>query len=200
MRSFSRYSSSEWNDARRLMTFRMLRRLSSSSTSSEPVDEPMNTFTPAHPGRRSSSGEVGGVLARAADEEREIAVHAVGGARLTLAASAFALVVAGSVFGISNTVVTPPMTALARAGLEILLVGEAGLAEMHLAYRSRPGSTCRPRQSITCAAVACERSPIAAIRPPAIAEIAHAFAVVVDDRAAPDEEVVALGHSNRLPL
>ena len=56
LRSLSRYSSSEWNEARRLITARMLRTLSSSSTRSEPVEEPMNTFTPAHPGRRSSAG------------------------------------------------------------------------------------------------------------------------------------------------
>ena len=33
-------------------------RSSSSSTSSEPVDEPMNTFTPPQPGSRSSSGKL----------------------------------------------------------------------------------------------------------------------------------------------
>ena len=40
----------------------------------------MNTLTPAHPGRRSSAGKLVRVLARAADEEREIAMHAVMGA------------------------------------------------------------------------------------------------------------------------
>ncbi len=50
---------------------------SSSSTSSEPVEEPMNTLTPAQPGSRSSSRQVLGVLARAADQEGEVAMHAV---------------------------------------------------------------------------------------------------------------------------
>ena len=41
----------------------------------------------------------------------------------------------GFVFGISNTAVTPPSTADRLPDLEIFLVLEPGLAEMHLACR-----------------------------------------------------------------
>ena len=48
------------------------------------------------------------------------------------AASASALTVAGLVFGISNTAVTPPSTADRLPDLEVFLVLEPRLAEMHL--------------------------------------------------------------------
>ena len=37
----------------------------------------MNTLTPAQPGARSSIGRLAKILAGAADEEREVAMHAV---------------------------------------------------------------------------------------------------------------------------
>ena len=56
-------------------------------------------------------------------------------ARATLSASVSALVVSGLVLGISKTAVTPPITADARSGLQVFLVLQPGLAEMHLACR-----------------------------------------------------------------
>ena len=53
-------------------------------------------------------------------------------ARAILSASASSVTVSGLVLGISNTVVTPPSTAARRTGLQVLLVLEARLAEMHL--------------------------------------------------------------------
>ena len=41
---------------------------------------------------------------------------------------------------------------------------------------------------------------MAAIRPPANGEVAHALAVVVDDRAALEDQVVALGHRASIPI
>ena len=102
-------------------------------------------------------------------------------ARATLSASASAVSVSGLVLGISNTAVTPPSTARARAGLEVLLVGQARLAEMHLAVDHAGQDRAGPRQSI--------RSPrrggveIADLGDPAgaDADVAHADAVLVDD-------------------
>ena len=128
----SRYSSSEWNEARRRIAARMSRTPSSSSTSSEPVDEPMNTLMPAQPGRRSSRGKLVGVLARAADEEGEIAMHAVVRARDLVGERLRAGGGRGSVLGISNTAVTPPMTAPREPVSRSSLWVEPGLAEMHL--------------------------------------------------------------------
>jgi len=48
----------------------MRRRLSSSSTSSEPVEEPMNTLTPAQPGRRYQIGQMVDVSRVAAEKKR----------------------------------------------------------------------------------------------------------------------------------
>ena len=55
--------------------------------------------------------DIAGVLARAADPEGEVAMHAVAWRARTLSASAASLVVSGLVFGISKTAVTPPSTA-----------------------------------------------------------------------------------------
>ena len=80
MRARRRNSSSLWKAARRRMLARMRATPSSSSTRRSPVDEPMNTLMPAQPGSRSSSPQIVGIVARAADVEGEIAMHAVGGA------------------------------------------------------------------------------------------------------------------------
>ena len=106
---------------------------SSSSTSSEPVEEPMNTLTPAARRAAFRARRVRAVFSRvAADIEGEIAMHAVVAAR-DLVGERLGVVVSGSVLGISNTAVTPPSTARARAGLQVFLVGQARLAEMHMA-------------------------------------------------------------------
>ena len=201
LRSLSRYSSSEWNEARRLIALRMLRTPSSSSTSSEPVDEPMNTFTPAQPGRRSSSARSRGVLARAADEEREIAVHAVMARARPCRRAPRRWWWSGSVLGISNTAVTPPMHRAPRAGTRGPPCGSGR------ARGNAPGVSITPGQDMQAAAVDHLARPrpatgrrCAAMRPPAMREIAHALAVVVDDGAALEQEVVALGHSSLPPL
>ena len=109
-RSRSIISSSEWNAARRPICERIASTPASSSTSSDPVDDPMKTLTPAAPGNLSSS------LSSAAfscvpptQNAKSQCIRCV--PRFTLSASVSALVVCGSVFGISNTVVTPPITA-----------------------------------------------------------------------------------------
>ena len=56
------------------------RRPSSSATSSEPVDEPMNTLMPGAAGQPLQLGQSRRVVVRAADVEGEIAMHAAVGA------------------------------------------------------------------------------------------------------------------------
>ena len=138
-------------------------------------------------------GELVGVLARAR-RHRTRSRNACGDApRATLSASAAALVVGGSVLGISNTAVTPPSTAprepVSRSSLWVR-PGSRKCTWLSIT----PGRTCRPRQSITSAGGRARQSPIAAIRPPRDAEIAHALAVLVDDRAALEDQVVAARH------
>ena len=92
----------------------------------------MNTFTPAQPGRRSSSGSSLRVLARAADEEGEIAVHVVMGAGDLVRERRGA---GGQGIGVRHLEHRrdPAHDRAQRAGNEIFLMREAGVAEMHLA-------------------------------------------------------------------
>ena len=130
----SRASSSEWKAARRSMRARMRASVSSSSTRRSPVEEPMNTLMPAAPGSLSSVGS-SSTFSRVAPTKKAKSQYMRPRARATLSASASAVTVAGLVFGISNTAVTPPSTAERLPDLEIFLVLEPRLAEMHLACR-----------------------------------------------------------------
>jgi len=67
-------------------------------------------LTPAQPGARSSSGK-SATFSRVRDKEGKIAMHAMTAA-LHLVGEGLRVDVNGSVFGISNTAVTPPITAL----------------------------------------------------------------------------------------
>ena len=101
--------------------------------------------------------------------------------------------------GISNTAVTPPMTAPREPVSRSSLWVSAGLAEMHLGVD-------HARQHMQPAAVdhlAGRSRRQVADRGDAAAgdgEVAHAFAVVIDDGGALEDQVVALGHSNRAAL
>ena len=92
----------------------------------------MNTLIPAAPGRRSSVGDIGDVVLRSPDPEREVAMHAPRGARDLV----------GERRGGGRRRIgvghfehggDAAQDRRARAGLQILLVGQAGLAEMDLA-------------------------------------------------------------------
>ena len=188
---FSLASSSEWKAARRRMAARMRASVSSSSTRRSPVEEPMKTLTPAAPGRRSSSAR-SSTLSRVAPTKKAKSQCMRPVARATLSASASALVVGGLVFGISNTAVTPPSTADRLPGLQILLMLEPGLAEMHLAVDHAgqnvqagsvdglPGRACADRADLGDAAV-----PDANIGKP--------LARVIDDGSAFEHEIEGFG-------
>ncbi len=96
-------------------------------------------------------------------------------------------------FGISNTAVTPPMTAEREPDFQVFLVGEARLAEMHLAVD-------HARQQMQAAAVdhlagrGARQIADGREAAGANAEIAHALAVVVDDGAALEDQIVGFGH------
>jgi hypothetical protein len=70
----------------------------------------MKTFTPAQPGKRSSAGS-SSVFSPVPPMKKAKSQCMRRFARSSLSASAAALVVVGLVLGISNTAVTPPMTA-----------------------------------------------------------------------------------------
>ena len=70
----------------------------------------MNTLIPAAPGSRSSSG-MSATLSCVPPTQKAKSQCMRPFARASLSASASALVVSGSVLGISNTAVTPPSTA-----------------------------------------------------------------------------------------
>ena len=104
--------------------------------------------------------------------------------------------VSGLVFGISNTAVTPPITALREPLSRSSLWVEAGLAEMHLGV-DHAGQDVQARGNRSVSAGRRLRQ-VAERRDPAAgdADIARALAVVIDDGAALEDQVEALGHSN----
>ena len=91
----------------------------------------MNTLTPAAPGKPLELGS-SSTFSRVAPTKKAKSQCMRPRPAPTLSASASALVVAGLVFGISNTAVTPPSTADRLPRLEVFLVLEPRLAEMHL--------------------------------------------------------------------
>ena len=145
-----------------------------------------------HAGQHFQFAEVLGVLARGTDIESEIAMHAVMAAR-DFVGEGIGRGRGGSVFGISNTAVTPPSTAprepVSRSSLWV-----------------RPGSrkctwlSMTPGQQVQTLAVdglarrgprqVADRRELAG----ADAEIARALAVVVDDGAALEDQVVGVCH------
>src|SRR5918999_698766 len=86
-------------------------------------------------------------------------------ARASLSASASASVVVGSVFGISNTAVTPPSTAAREPVSRSSFHSRPGSRKWTWVSIT-PGSTVRPAASNTSPAEAWARSPIAATLPP----------------------------------
>ncbi len=163
LRSSRRNSSSEWKAARRVVFSRMAVTPGSSATSSEPVDEPMNTLMPAEPGRRSSSGTWRAFSCVPPTQKAKSQCMRCRPSR-TFSASVSAVVVSGFVFGISNTEVTPPSTAPREPVSRSSLWVRPGSRKWTWLSMT-PGSTCRPRQSIRWPADQRERSPIATIAP-----------------------------------
>ena len=131
LRSRSIVSSSEWKAARRRVRRRISAMPASSSTSSEPVEEPMKTLMPAAAGRRSSVGDLGRVLVRAADPEREVAMHAVACPRRPCRRGRLARRLRLGVRHLEDRR-DAAHDGGAGAAFEVFLVVEAGLAEMHL--------------------------------------------------------------------
>jgi hypothetical protein len=151
----------------------------------------MKTLIPA---RRQALqfAKMPGVLMRAADPEGEIAMHASSPA--TLSASSASPVVSGLVLGMSKTPTTPPRTA-PRDPIQIFLMRRAGLAEMHLRVDDAR-QECRPRQSIAPrrAREIADLGDLAG----ANADVARALAVLIDERAAGEDDVENLRHEWRL--
>ena len=106
--------------------------------------------------------------------------------------------VSGSVFGISNTAGDAAHHRGARAGFEVLLVLEPGLAEMHLRVDDAGQDVEAGAVDRLAGRAARDRSPIAAMRPPATPMSRARAAVVVDHGAALEEEVEALRHRGLL--
>ena len=76
------------------------------------------------------------------------------------------------VFGMSNTVVTPPNAAAAGAAREVLLVRIAGIAEMHV-HVDRAGQHVQAGRvdGLACAAGIASAAPTARILPSLIATL-----------------------------
>ena len=131
-RSARRYSSSEWKAARRLMW-------RSTSLDALVVCDQQGAGGGAHEHLDPAAAGQPLQLAqevrrsRGCRRRRRRGRSASGPlARASLSARASGSVVVGSVFGISNTAVTPPSTARARAGLQVFLPLQARLAEVDL--------------------------------------------------------------------
>ena len=108
------------------------------------------------------------------------------------------VVVCGSVLGISNTAVTPPMTAAREPDSRSSLWSRPGSRKCTWVSMT-PGRMCSPRQSISRAAEAWDRSPMAAMRAAAHADVALHAPVVIHDDAAFEDQVEGLGHGNLIP-
>ena len=153
----------------------------------------MKTFTPAQPGSRSSSGSAVDVLAHAADEESKVAMHA-----MTRALDFVGERLRGhrqriGVWHFEHRGDAAHHRA-ARSGFQVLLVGEARLAEMHLGVdhaRQDVQATAVDRLPAGFPVQIAERSD-----PPARnADIAGDFAVLIDDNPALEDEIVSLRHA-----
>ena len=162
-RSSRRGSCSQWKEARRRITLRMARTPGSSATSSEPVEEPMNTLMPAAPGSISSSGR-SLTLSWVPPTKKAKSQCMRPVARAILSSSALAEVVSGLVFGISNTAVTPPMTAARDPDSRSSLCSMPGSRKCTWVSMT-PGRRCRPVQSTVSSARSGEKEPMPAMRP-----------------------------------
>ncbi|MGY2921516.1 hypothetical protein ACVWYP_007146 [Bradyrhizobium sp. USDA 3262] len=91
----------------------------------------MNTLTPAQPRGALELRQIPHVLAGAADEEREIAMHAMAAALDLVGERLFRDRQRIGVRHLEHGG-DPAHHRAARAGLEVFLLGQPGLAEMHL--------------------------------------------------------------------
>ena len=124
----------------------------------------MNTLTPAQPGARSSSGK-SCTLSRVPPMKKAKSQCMRWRPAFTFAVKVASVTVRGSVFGISNTAVTPPITALREPVSRSSLWVRPGSRKWTWVSIT-PGRMCRPLQSITSAAEAWPSEPISAMRPP----------------------------------
>ncbi len=148
----------------------------------------MNTLMPAEPSRRSSIG-MSSTFSRVPPTKNAKSQNMRWRARLTLSASSSAVVVSGLVFGISNTAVTPPMTAprlpVSRSSLWVspgsrkctCVSMTPGRMVQALAVDDLGGAGAAKRA---------QRGDAARFD----ANIAHARAVMIDDGGAAEDEVV----------
>ena len=197
-RALSRASSSEWNAARReiLAMIRSRRRLVldqqiAGRRAHEHLDAGRAPRAAPAPGcpRRSRA------CRRRRRRSRRTCARARGA---PCRPASPASVVSGLVFGISNTAVTPPMTAARLPVSRSSLCSRPGSRKCTWVSIT-PGSTCRPGGVDHLArAVRRERSPIAAMRPSRMPISRDAVAVVVDDGCALDDHVEAVSHAARL--
>ncbi len=162
-RSRRRNSSSEWKAAAPANVLQDGQDAGVVLDQRSPVDDPMNTLIAGRPRQALEVAEIVGIVARAADPEGKVAMHAVRRA-IDLSASLSALVVSGLVFGISKTDVTPPRTAASDPVSRSSLCSRPGSRNWTWLSMT-PGRTWSPVQSIRSAAEARDRSPIAAMRP-----------------------------------
>ncbi len=147
---------------------------------------------PRRAGQALELGNVGDVVVGAADPEGEVAMHAARGA----------LDLVGERLGRDRQRVgvghfehrgDPAEDRAARAGLEVLLVGQARLAKMHLAV-DHAGQDVQPAAVDPLARR--RRVEVADLGDLAVrdADVAQGCAVLVDDRRAGENEVEMAGH------
>ncbi len=153
----------------------------------------MKTFTAGDAGQPLELAEIAGVLAGGADIESEVAMHAV----------MRALDLVGQRLGIGRRRIRvghlehrgdAAEHGAARAAFQVFLVGEAGLAEMHMAVD-------HARQEVQAAAVdhfaGRGAREVADGGKPAGTDtkVPRALAVVIDHGAALEDQVVSFSHS-----
>ncbi len=134
-----------------------------------------------------------GVLAGGADIEGEVAMHAMMRALDLVGDRLGGGGVLGSVFGISNTAVTPPSTAPREPDSRSSLWVRPGSRKCTW-LSITPGSRCRPRTVDHLAGRRARKVADGRETAAAYAEVAGALAVLVDDGAALEDQVVSFAH------
>ena len=131
-------------------------------------------------GQTLELGKLVDIVARGADEEGEVAMHAPRRARDLVGERLGARRRRACVFGISNTAVTPPSTADRLPVSRSSLCSSPGSRKCTWVSIT-PGRICRPVASMVSPASPSPIEPISAMRPSPHADIGEPLAGLIDD-------------------
>ena len=171
---------------------------SSSATSRSPVDEPMNTLMPAHPAAARARRHRSAFSRVPPTQKAKSQCMRSRGRAASCRRALPRVVVSGLVLGISKTAVTPPITAAREPVSRSSLCSRPGSRKCTWVSMT-PGRTWRPRQSMVSPALAASKVADRGDAAAAARRYRAACAVLIDDRAALEDQVVGRRHGARRP-